>query len=123
MALQNIFYKLSRQEIAQIFKSPRAVQAYEKLQDGLSSDVIDAINQAQADADAAQVTADAAAIDASNALNVANQAQADAQEALDEIAALVTGVPVYMQQTEPTGPAIWFKTDGTGAVIDIMQVT
>lgn len=63
MALQDIFYKLSRQEIAQIFKSPRAVQAYEKLQDGLSSDIIDAINQAQADADAAQVTADAAADD------------------------------------------------------------
>lgn len=63
MPLQNIFYKLSRQEIAQIFKSPRAVQAYEKLQDGLSSDVIDAINAAQADADAAQVTADAAAAD------------------------------------------------------------
>lgn len=63
MALQNIFYKLSRQEIAQIFKSPRAVQAYEKLQDGLSSDVIDAINAAQADADAAQVTADQAAAD------------------------------------------------------------
>lgn len=63
MALQDIFYKLSRQEIAQIFKSPRAVQAYEKLQDGLSIDIVDAINQAQADADAAQVTADAAADD------------------------------------------------------------
>lgn len=63
MALQDIFYKLSRQEIAQIFKSPRAVQAYEKLQEGLSSDIVDAINQAQADADAAQVTADAAADD------------------------------------------------------------
>lgn len=63
MPLENIFYKLSRQEIAQIFKSARAVQAYEKLQDGLSSDVVNAINAAQADADAAQVTADAAADD------------------------------------------------------------
>lgn len=63
MALQDIFYKLSRQEIAQIFKSPRAVQAYEKLQDGLSKDVVDAINAAQDAADAAQATADTAAAD------------------------------------------------------------
>jgi len=37
------------------------------------------------------------------------------KELADEIAKL---------QTEPTvAPSIWFKTDGTGRVIDIMQVT
>lgn len=62
MALDSgTFYKLSRDEIAQIFRSPRAIRAYESLQRGLSEDVLTAINQAQADADAAQVTADAAA--------------------------------------------------------------
>ena len=35
-----------------------------------------------------------------------------------------SGVPTFMQETEPTeSPSIWFKTDGTGRVIDIMQVT
>ena len=35
-----------------------------------------------------------------------------------------SGVPTFMQETEPTeAPSIWFKTDGTGRVIDIMQVT
>lgn len=71
MALQDIFYKLSRQEIAQIFKSPRAVQAYERLQDGVSGDLIEAIN-------AATTTANAAA----NAANLALDQVADIQAEL-----------------------------------------
>lgn len=33
------------------------------------------------------------------------------------------GVPVYVQQTQPDAPAIWYKTDADGAVIDILRVT
>lgn len=33
------------------------------------------------------------------------------------------GVPVYVQQTQPAAPAIWYKTDADGAVIDILRVT
>lgn len=33
------------------------------------------------------------------------------------------GVPVYVQQTEPAAPAIWFKTNSDGLVIDILRVT
>lgn len=33
------------------------------------------------------------------------------------------GVPVYVQETEPAAPAIWYKTDADGAVIDILRVT
>lgn len=33
------------------------------------------------------------------------------------------GVPTYLQQTEPSGPAIWYKTDASGNVIDIRKVT
>jgi len=34
-----------------------------------------------------------------------------------------SGVPVYVQQNEPSAPAIWFKTDADGLVIDILRVT
>ena len=33
------------------------------------------------------------------------------------------GVPVYVQQTQPDAPAIWYKTDADGVVIDILRVT
>lgn len=33
------------------------------------------------------------------------------------------GVPVYVQQTQPEAPAIWYKTDASGSVIDILRVT
>lgn len=33
------------------------------------------------------------------------------------------GVPVYVQQTQPAPPAIWYQTDAAGAVIDILRVT
>ena len=33
------------------------------------------------------------------------------------------GVPVYVQQTQPAAPAIWYKTDADGVVIDILRVT
>ncbi len=33
------------------------------------------------------------------------------------------GVPVYVQQTQPAAPAIWYQTDAEGAVIDILRVT
>ena len=33
------------------------------------------------------------------------------------------GVPVYVQQTQPDAPAIWYQTDADGAVIDILRVT
>lgn len=33
------------------------------------------------------------------------------------------GVPVYVQQTQPAAPAIWYQTDADGAVIDILRVT
>lgn len=33
------------------------------------------------------------------------------------------GVPVYVQETEPAAPAIWYKTDASGSVIDILRVT
>jgi len=33
------------------------------------------------------------------------------------------GVPVYVQQTQPEAPAIWYQTDADGAVIDILRVT
>lgn len=33
------------------------------------------------------------------------------------------GIPVYVQETEPSAPAIWYKTDADGAVIDILRVT
>ena len=34
-----------------------------------------------------------------------------------------TGVPVYVQETDPAvaSPYIWFQTDATGAVIDILK--
>ena len=34
-----------------------------------------------------------------------------------------SGVPVYVQQTQPAAPAIWYKTDASGSVIDILRVT
>lgn len=33
------------------------------------------------------------------------------------------GVPTYIQQTEPPGPSVWYKTDISGTVIDILTVT
>ena len=33
------------------------------------------------------------------------------------------GVPVYVQQTQPDAPAIWYQTDADGVVIDILRVT
>lgn len=33
------------------------------------------------------------------------------------------GVPVYVQQTQPAAPSIWYKTDASGSVIDILRVT
>lgn len=33
------------------------------------------------------------------------------------------GVPVYVQQTQPAAPAIWYQTDASGSVIDILRVT
>ena len=33
------------------------------------------------------------------------------------------GIPVYVQQTQPDPPAIWYKTDADGAVVDILRVT
>ncbi len=33
------------------------------------------------------------------------------------------GVPVYVQQTQPAAPAIWYQTDADGVVIDILRVT
>lgn len=33
------------------------------------------------------------------------------------------GIPVYVQQTQPEAPAIWYKTDASGSVIDILRVT
>lgn len=50
----------------------------------------------------------------------------DTSAAVAQLSAFVSeaGIPTFMQQTEPTvAPSIWFKTDGTGRVIDIMQVT
>lgn len=59
MALENsLIPRLTREEIARIFgPNPRAVRAYEALQNGLSIDVINAINDAQDSADAAQADA------------------------------------------------------------------
>lgn len=34
-----------------------------------------------------------------------------------------SGVPVYVQQTQPAAPAIWFQTDADGFVVDILRVT
>lgn len=34
-----------------------------------------------------------------------------------------SGIPIYVQETEPAAPAIWYKTDADGAVIDILRVT
>lgn len=119
MALENsLIPRLTREEIARIFgPNPRAVRAYEALQNGLSIDVINAINAAQDAADAAQLDADAAQA-------AADAAQVDADAALAAIAALSGHTPVYMQDTEPPATSIWFKTDPTsGLVIDIMQVT
>jgi hypothetical protein len=35
----------------------------------------------------------------------------------------VNGVPVYVQQTDPlvASPYLWYKTDATGKVIDILK--
>lgn len=33
------------------------------------------------------------------------------------------GIPTYVQETEPAAPAIWYKTDASGSVIDILRVT
>ena len=33
------------------------------------------------------------------------------------------GIPVYVQQTQPEAPAIWYQTDADGVVIDILRVT
>ncbi len=33
------------------------------------------------------------------------------------------GVPVYVQQTQPDAPAIWYQTDADGVVVDILRVT
>ena len=33
------------------------------------------------------------------------------------------GVPVYVQQTQPSAPAIWYQTDADGVVVDILRVT
>ena len=33
------------------------------------------------------------------------------------------GVPVYVQQTQPEAPAIWYQTDADGVVVDILRVT
>ena len=33
------------------------------------------------------------------------------------------GVPVYVQQTQPAAPAIWYQTNADGVVIDILRVT
>lgn len=64
------------------------------------------------------------ASDIAAALQAANDAQADADLALASIAATSLYTPVFMQETEPsTAPSIWFKTNGAGSVIDIMQVT
>lgn len=34
-----------------------------------------------------------------------------------------SGVPVYIQEAQPVAPAIWYKTDASGSVIDILRVT
>ena len=34
-----------------------------------------------------------------------------------------SGVPVYVQQTQPDAPAIWYQTDADGVVVDILRVT
>lgn len=34
-----------------------------------------------------------------------------------------SGVPVYVQEAQPVAPAIWYKTDASGSVIDILRVT
>lgn len=34
-----------------------------------------------------------------------------------------SGIPVYVQETEPAAPAIWYQTDADGAVVDILRVT
>lgn len=46
-------------------------------------------------------------------------------DSLPGVGAPTVGVPVYMQTTDPLPgtPYIWFKTDVTGKVIDIMKGT
>lgn len=34
-----------------------------------------------------------------------------------------SGVPVYVQEAQPAAPALWYKTDASGVVIDILRVT
>ena len=34
-----------------------------------------------------------------------------------------SGITVYVQQTQPAAPAIWFQTDADGVVVDILRVT
>lgn len=105
-----------RRDLAKVFTDPKLLRQME----ALLRDVRDAIPGSIAEVDA---KAQQALDDADAAMIAANDAQADATYALSLIAAITTGVLVYMQQTEPAPPAIWFKTDGTGRVIDIMQVT
>lgn len=33
-----------------------------------------------------------------------------------------TGLPSYVQETQPVGPSIWYKTNASGTVIDILIV-
>lgn len=34
-----------------------------------------------------------------------------------------SGIPIYVQETEPAAPAIWYQTDADGVVVDILRVT
>lgn len=105
-----------RKELQAVFKDPRLLRAIE----ALFRDLREVL---PTDIDAVDAKAQQALDDADAAMIAANDAQADADYALTLIAGLTTGVLVYMQETEPPPTSIWFKTDGTGRVIDIMQVT
>lgn len=49
----------------------------------------------------------------------------DTSAAVAQLSAFVdsAGIPTFVQQTEPPAPAIWFKTNAEGVVIDILNVT
>ena len=51
----------------------------------------------------------------------AERAAADVALGL-RIDSLPAGVPTYLQQTQPDGPAVWYQTDTLGRVIDIRTV-
>lgn len=106
MALENsLIPRLTREEIARIFgPNPRAVRAYEALQNGLSIEVINAINAAQSAADAAQDSADEARIDADSARRDANEGASLAarlSNALDLMESAPVTSPHSQSQEDP----------------------